>query len=91
MKTALDAFVASLIRTYVPWVIGAILGLLTATNVPLDPELEVTLGIVITLAFQGAYYGLTRVFERYVSPKFGWLLGLAQQPTSYRPDPPAGV
>lgn len=91
MKTALDALWASIVRTVVPIVVGAILGWLTASNIPVDPELEITLTAALTAAFSAVYYLLVRLFERYVSPKLGWLLGLAQQPTSYKPDPPAGA
>ena len=91
MKTALDAFFASVTRTFVPIVAGALISWLTTANIALDAEFEATLTILITAAFTGAYYLLFRLLERYVSPKFGWLLGLAQQPTSYTPDPPAGT
>ena len=91
MKTALDALWASIVRTVVPIVVGAILGWLTASNIPVDPEFEITLTAALTAAFSAVYYLLVRLFERYVSPKLGWLLGLAQQPTSYKPDPPAGA
>lgn len=83
MKTALDAFVASFIRTYVPWAVGGILGLFTSLNVPLDAEFATTLAVVVTLAFQFVYYGIARLFERYVSPKLGWLLGKPAQPAAY--------
>lgn len=91
MKTALDALWASIVRTVTPIVVGAILGWLTASNIPVDPEFEITLTAALTAAFSAVYYLLVRLFERYVSPKLGWLLGLAQQPTSYKPDPPAGA
>lgn len=90
MKTALDAFYASIVRTAVPVVVGAVLGWFTTANITLDAEFEATLTVLITSAFTLAYYVVVRLFERFVSPKLGWLLGLAQQPTSYKPDPPAG-
>jgi hypothetical protein len=34
----------------------------------------------LTTVLTVAYYALVRILERYVTPKFGWLLGLAQQP-----------
>ena len=90
MKTALDALWASIVRTVVPIVVGAILGWLAASNIPVDPELEVTITAALTAVFSAVYYLLVRLFERYVSPKLGWLLGLAQQPVEYKPDNPAG-
>lgn len=76
MKALFD----SLVRTYVPWLVGVLIGALISLGVPLDPDVEVQ----ITLALMGAssllYYFLARVFELYVSPKLGWLLGLPKQP-----------
>lgn len=76
MKALFD----SLVRTYVPWFAGVLIGFLISLGVPLDPEVEVQ----ITLALMGVssllYYFLARVFELYVSPKLGWLLGLPKQP-----------
>lgn len=89
MKTALDAFWASIVRTVVPIVVGAVLGWLVAAQIPVDPEFEATLTVLVTAVLTSVYYLAIRLFERFVSPKLGWLLGLAQQPTSYKPDPPA--
>jgi hypothetical protein len=40
--------------------------------------------VQVTLALMGGasilYYFLARVFELYVSPKLGWLIGLPKQP-----------
>lgn len=76
MKALFD----SLVRTYVPWLAGVIIGWLVSLGVPLDPEVKVQ----VTLALMGGasllYYFLARVFEIYVSPKLGWLIGLPKQP-----------
>lgn len=76
MKALFD----SLVRTYVPWLVGVIIGWLISLGVTLDPEVETQ----VTLALMGGasilYYALVRVFETYVSPKLGWLLGNAKQP-----------
>lgn len=70
----------SLVRTYVPWFAGVLIGWLISLGVPLDPEVEVQ----ITLALMGGasliYYFLARVFETHVHPKLGWLIGLPKQP-----------
>lgn len=89
MKTALDALWASIVRTLVPIIVGAVLTWLS--GIPLDGEFAATLTLVVSSALSAAYYLAVRLLERYASPHFGWLLGLAQQPTSYKPDPPAGV
>lgn len=76
MKALFD----SLVRTYVPWLVGAAIGWLISLGVPLDPEVETQ----ITLALMGVasflYYALARIFELYVSPNLGWLVGLPKQP-----------
>lgn len=76
MKALFD----SLVRTYVPWLAGVLIGWLIRLGVPLDPEVEVQ----VTLALMGGasvlYYVLARLFEIYVNPKLGWILGLAKTP-----------
>lgn len=76
MKALFD----SLVRTYVPWLAGVVIGWLISLGVPLDPEVEVQ----VTLALMGAastlWYLLARIFELYIHPKFGWLIGLPKQP-----------
>lgn len=71
----------SLIRTYTPWIVGAIIGWLISLQVPLDPDVEVHLTAVLMLVASMLYYFFARVFEIYVSPKIGWILGLAKSPT----------
>lgn len=71
---------ASLIRTYVPWLAGVIIGWLVALGIPLDPEVEVQ----VTLALMGLastlYYVVARLVETHVSPRLGWLLGSPRAP-----------
>lgn len=76
MKALFD----SLVRTYVPWLVGVIVGWLVSLGVPLDPEVEVALTLVFVTAAAFLYYFFARVFELYVSPKLGWLVGLPKQP-----------
>ena len=83
MKTTLEALWASITRTLVPIIVGGILGWLTASNIPLDPEFEITLTALLTGTLSAAYYLAVRLFERYVSPKLGWLLGNPKQPAAY--------
>ena len=70
----------SLVRTYVPWLAGVVIGWLISLGVPLDPDVKVQ----VTLALMGVssliYYAVARIFEIYVSPKLGWLIGLPKQP-----------
>jgi hypothetical protein len=76
MKTLWD----SIVRTIVPIAVGAVVSFFIAQGIELDPEFEGALFLVLTGAFQGLYYIAVRLFETYVSPKFGWLLGLAKAP-----------
>jgi hypothetical protein len=78
----------SLVRTYVPWLVGAAVGWLVSLGIPLDPELETSLTFALMGAASALYYIGVRLFELYVSPKFGWLLGLAKAP-EYPKEPTA--
>ena len=70
----------SLVRTYTPWIVGAVIGWLASLRVELDPAVESSLTIVVTGLATALYYLAARLLEIYVSPKFGWLLGLAKAP-----------
>lgn len=83
MSQAFAALWASIVRTVVPIVVGAVLGFFASTSIPLDPEFEGLLTTVLTLLLTTAYYVAVRLFETYVSPKIGWLLGWAKSPDSY--------
>lgn len=76
MKALFD----SIVRTIVPIVVGAVIAWAVTHGVSPDPEFETTLTVAVTAAFTGIYYIAVRLFETYVSPKFGWLLGLAKAP-----------
>jgi hypothetical protein len=68
---------ASLWRTAVPIVVGTLVALLAHAGIGVDsPALTLWLGG----AFSAGYYALFRVLEAHVSPRFGWLLGLARPP-----------
>lgn len=70
----------SIVRTVTPIIVGAVIAWIVSLGVTLDAEFEAALIVVVTGAFQGVYYIAVRLFETYVSPKFGWLLGLAKPP-----------
>lgn len=88
MSETFLALWASVIRTVVPIVVGAVLGWFTAVNIPVDPEFEGTLTTLLTAVLTAAYYVAVRLFETYISPKLGWLLGYAKSPDSYSEDQP---
>jgi hypothetical protein len=70
----------SLVRTSVPWTVGVVIGWLISLGVPLNPEVEVQLTLALMGGSSLLYYFLARVFETYVSPKLGWLIGLPKRP-----------
>jgi hypothetical protein len=48
-----------------------------------DAEFEAAITGVLTAGFSAVYYVAVRLLEQYVTPKLGWLLGLAKSPDSY--------
>ncbi|WP_378144826.1 hypothetical protein ACFJGV_15215 [Cnuibacter sp. UC19_7] len=89
MSNALSALWASIVRTIVPLVVGAVVSYLVSKGVTLDEQFEPLLGTALTVAFSGLYYIAVRLLETYVTPKLGWLLGLAKTPTDYTAESPA--
>lgn len=81
----MNPFAASLIRTLVPMIVGAILSWLAQIGLDIDAAGSAGLSTFLTLLFSGAYYALARVVEVHV-PQVGWLLGLAKSPDSYSQD-----
>lgn len=73
-------FITSLIRTYVPILVGAIASYLLSKGLELDPETQAGLIIALTGALQALYYYVVRMLERKVNPEFGKLLGVASKP-----------
>lgn len=71
---------ASIVRTVVPVAMGAVLTYLATKNITLDETFQANLRYLLEILITGAYYAIVRAFEHYVSPKFGWLLGLAKAP-----------
>lgn len=80
-KETINAQIISIIRTFVPVLVGQIITWL-ATQGILDSTGEISglLITVFTLVFTTAYYALARYLETFVSAKFGWLLGYAKRP-----------
>lgn len=72
---------ASLIRTIVPVIVGAIIAGLARAGLDLDPD-QLT-GVLEALVV-GGYYTLVRALEARW-PALGWFLGLPTQPTYQRP------
>lgn len=82
MKAQAEALVASLARTFIPAVVGSILGWFATSGLQVDPALEGLLTVVFMAGFTGLYYAAVR----FVEEKFPWvgiLLGYAKSPDSY--------
>jgi len=77
----MNDFIASLIRSYVPLIVGTVAAFFTARNINLDEHALAGLTAALSGLFYALYYGVVRLFEKYVSPKFGWFLGYAKAPT----------
>jgi ABC-type sulfate transport system permease subunit len=76
--TGIPGIGLSIIRTFIPAVVGAVVTLLTKIGANVDSAaLEVGISTIIT----GLYYAGVRVLEVKVGPKFGWLLGAPKAPT----------
>jgi len=69
---------ASIVRTVVPLVVGWLLAQPVIAQAGITEEQATT---AVTVAVQAVYYLVARLFEHYVSPRFGWLLGLARRPS----------
>ncbi len=77
---ALNDFVVSHIRTYVPLAVGAVITYLTVHGMKLDPATIEADTATLTALFSGMYYTLVRLLETKW-PKLGLLLGNPTQPT----------
>jgi hypothetical protein len=82
MTTPAGPQLPAYIRTYIPLIVMFL------------SDLIVKHGFTVPFWFAGAvagavaalYYAVVRLLERYVEPRFGWLLGHAKQP-AYLPGP----
>lgn len=83
MKAIANALWISIVRSIVPVIVGSVLSLAVVLNVPLDQDFEKLLTALLTAVLSALYYVAVRLFETYISPKIGWLLGWAKSPDSY--------
>lgn len=88
MKVATQNLWLSVVRTFCPLIVGGVLGFFTSQGITVDPEFEEAFTGVLMLVGSGLYYLVARLFETYVSPKLGWLLGSAKSPDNYSKDQP---
>jgi hypothetical protein len=82
-------YLTSLVRTWVPILIGTALSWLAVTHgIVVDPDIQNQAVAVVTALVIGAYYAIVRWIEvRF--PQIGWLLGTAKQPGYSADTPPA--
>lgn len=81
---ALATLLPSLIRTYVPILVGFLVGWASTIGINVTNEDRMLLVSGISSVAAAAYYALARILER----KFPWatiLLGSSVQPTTYSP------
>jgi hypothetical protein len=76
-KPTMGDLLRSIVRTFVPVVVGLILSALAQAGIDVD---EGALTTVIDSVFIGGYYALVRVLESQ-SEAFGWFLGLPSAPS----------
>lgn len=70
----------SLVRTYVPWLVGVFVGWIVSTGIEVDQNWRAIITVAVTVIISMIYYAVVRFLETKVAPKFGWLLGLAKHP-----------
>ncbi len=68
----------SVLRTFVPLIVGAVISILARLGDTVDSDAVTT---IVTAGITGVYYLVVRVLEYRVKPQFGWLLGYPAQPT----------
>ncbi len=76
--------VISLIRTWVPIIVGSVVAWLAAKGWNLDPTSSGGLIVFLTGLFSAAYYTVVRALES-TFPWLGFLLGHTAKPTYIKP------
>lgn len=86
--TQQPGFVPSLIRTYSPIAVGAVVTFLARKwGILIDEQTSADLTLALGGLAMALYYTLVRIIEQKV-PQLGWLIGLAKAP-AYSPAPAA--
>ena len=76
--------VISLIRTWVPIIVGSVVSWLATRGWNIDPTTSGGLIVFLTGLFSGVYYGLVRIMEVWF-PWMGALLGHTAKPKYVNP------
>lgn len=75
----MNDFITSLIRTYVPIIVGALISYLAASGIVIDSTATLGLVTFLTGLSQAVYYLVARILEKKF-PQFGFLLGSSKKP-----------
>jgi uncharacterized membrane protein (DUF441 family) len=81
----MNSYITSIIRTWVPILVGSVISWLATRGLSLDKDTADAATVAATGIIIALYYVVVRLFEKYVSPKFGWLLGVAKTPVYHKP------
>ena len=76
----MNDFVVSLIRTWVPAAVAAVVAYVITLGVEFDAAAEAQVSAAAVLVVSALYYGVVRALENKW-PAFGRLLGIAKTPT----------
>lgn len=76
----MSATIVSLIRTWVPTLVGSLVAWLLVLGIEIDADAQAGLVVGLTGLLVSAYYGIVRVLERRW-PWVGYLLGVPAEPT----------
>lgn len=79
-KKSMKDLWSSLVRTYVPIIVGALAAWLLTLGVTLDTDSQAGIIVGLTGIMQGIYYSIVRLIEKKY-PKFGLLLGKEGTPS----------
>jgi len=82
VKAQAEAVVASILRTFVPSLVGGLLTWITSLGIHVDPQLEGLVTVLLFGFFTALYYAAVRFVEEKL-PWVGILLGYAKSPDSY--------
>lgn len=78
-KKNMTDFILSLVRTYTPIAVGAVVAWLVTLGVEVDVETQAGLVVALTGVIQAIYYTVIRLLEKKF-PQIGVLLGSAKTP-----------
>jgi uncharacterized membrane protein YeaQ/YmgE (transglycosylase-associated protein family) len=75
-------YIISVIRTWVPIIIGGFFGWLVTKGINVDHSSLVYHAMIDSIvgSCMALYYAVVRWLELKVSPKFGWLFGIPSMP-----------